>query len=55
MSAGCSDTDSNDQHALPDEAFAASLAGFDRMTVNRLNVLLALLSPAQAFAVAAGH
>ena len=55
MSAGCSDTDSHAQHALPDEAFAASLAGFDRMTVNRLNVLLALLSPAQAFAVAAGH
>ncbi len=38
-----------------DEAYAAALAGLDRMTVNRLNVLLARLSPPEAFAVAAGH
>ncbi len=36
------------------EAFVASLAGFDRMTTNRLSGLLAHRSPEQAFAIAAG-
>lgn len=40
---------------LPEEAFAAALAGLDRMTVNRLNVLLNRLTPSDAFAVAAGQ
>ena len=40
---------------LPDEAYAAALAGLDRMTVNRLHVLLSHLSPPDAFDVAAGR
>ncbi len=39
---------------LPQEAFAASLAGFDLMTVHRLAVLLRHHPPAEAFHVAAG-
>ena len=39
---------------LPAEAYAAALAGLERMTVNRLNVLLSHLSPREAFAVVAG-
>ncbi len=39
---------------IPPEAFVASLAGFDRMTTNRLSGLLATGSPERAFAIAAG-
>ena len=38
----------------PAGAFVASLAGFDRMTTNRLSGLLATGSPERAFAIAAG-
>lgn len=40
---------------LSEEAYAAALAGLDRMTVNRLNVLLNQLTPCEAFAVATGQ
>ncbi len=40
---------------LADEAYAAALAGLERMTLHRLNILLTHLSPPEAFAVAAGH
>lgn len=40
---------------LCDEAYAAALAGLDRMTVSRLNILLGHLAPPEAFAVAAGE
>lgn len=40
---------------LPEEAFAAALAGLDRMTVNRLNVLLNQVTPRDAFAIAVGE
>jgi len=39
---------------IPDEAFVAALAGFDRMTTKRLSGLLAHRSPPQAFAIATG-
>ncbi len=39
---------------IPAEAFVAALAGFDRMTTNRLSGLLARRSPEQAFAIATG-
>ncbi|CAB4896483.1 unannotated protein [freshwater metagenome] len=42
-------------NGLPDQAYAAALAGLDRMTVARLGVLLAHLTPAEAYAVAAGQ
>ena len=38
----------------PGAAFVAALAGFDRMTTNRLSGLLAHRSPEQAFAIASG-
>ncbi len=38
---------------IPPEAYAASLAGFDLMSVHRLGALLRHHSPAEAFAVAA--
>ena len=40
--------------AIPQAAFVASLAGFERMTTNRLSGLLASRSAEQAFAVATG-
>ncbi len=40
---------------LPSAAFVAALAGFDRMTTNRLSGLLAHRSPEQAFAIATGE
>jgi DNA processing protein len=39
---------------LPPQAFAASLAGFEQMTVHRLLALLRHHSPAEAFAIATG-
>ena len=39
---------------IPGHAFVAALAGFDRMTTNRLSGLLAHRSPQQAFAIATG-
>lgn len=39
---------------IPGKAFVAALAGFDRMTTNRLSGLLAHRSPEQAFAIATG-
>ncbi len=44
----------NDE-STPPAAFVASLAGFDRMTTNRLSGLLARRSAAQAFAIAIGE
>jgi DNA processing protein len=41
--------------ALPDQAYAAALAGFERMTVRRLSLLLQHHPPAAAFAVACGE
>ncbi|MFM8267959.1 MAG: DNA-processing protein DprA [Ilumatobacteraceae bacterium] len=41
--------------SVPSEAFAASLAGFDAMTVHRLGALLRNRSPEEAFAVACGE
>jgi DNA processing protein len=40
---------------LPQEAYLAALAGFDRMTTKRLSSLLAQLDPPSAFAVATGE
>lgn len=40
--------------ALPDKAYAAALAGLDRMTVNRLRVLLSHCTPSHAFAIVSG-
>ena len=40
---------------LPQEAYAASLAGFDLMTVHRLAALLRHHPPAEAFHIAAGE
>ena len=40
--------------AIPQAAFVASLAGFERMTANRLSGLLASRSAEHAFAVATG-
>lgn len=39
----------------PEEAYAAALAGFDRMTVHRLSLLLQHHLPSAAYAVAGGH
>lgn len=39
---------------LPDGAYVAALAGFERMTVRRLRSFLALGDPRRAFAIAAG-
>jgi DNA processing protein len=39
---------------LPEAAYAAALAGLDRMTIRRLDILLAHAPPAQAFAIASG-
>lgn len=39
----------------PEEAYAAALAGFDRMTVHRLSLLLQHHLPSVAYAVAGGH
>ena len=39
----------------PPAAFVAALAGFERMTTNRLSGLLAHRSPEQAFAIATGN
>jgi len=41
--------------ALPEQAYAASLAGFDLMSVHRLWALLRHHRPAEAFAVASGE
>jgi len=40
--------------ALPEEAFAAALAGLDRMTAGRLDILLTGSSPAEAVAMITG-
>ncbi|MCU1358791.1 MAG: hypothetical protein JWN99_80, partial [Ilumatobacteraceae bacterium] len=39
---------------LPQQAYAASLAGFEKMSVHRLLALLRHHSPQQAFAIATG-
>ncbi len=40
---------------LPEEAYAAALAGFDRMTHQRLHILLSHSLPSEAFATAIGE
>ena len=40
---------------LPEEAYAAALAGFDRMTHQRLHILLSHGLPSEAFATAVGE
>jgi len=40
---------------LPPQAYAAALAGLERMTISRLRVLLSHCSPEEAFAIAGGH
>jgi DNA processing protein len=45
---------SGDRVSLPSEAFVASLAGFERMTTNRLSGLLARRTAEEAFAIATG-
>jgi DNA processing protein len=45
---------SPDAHDLPDGAYIASLAGFERMTTRRLRSLLAAGDPRSAFRIASG-